>query len=1130
MLSVAFAMSSLVGLTITSSADDDVIISPMLAANTQVLVLQADGRIFGWGDNSYGQLGIGNQKITLEDGSKTSGSVLGAVPFPVEITYFKTNGLTPVAVYCAQDTSYVKTSDGSLYACGDGSSGQCGQGTTSSYKTWVKMKTADDSDIKAGRVWVKYDTIYVEDLSTNNLFCCGSASQNKTGSLYLGDLTKLYPLGIAADSIKDIHMSATSVILLSNSSTDYQYGKELQTLSSENRVAPSVYAIWPNQIWVSGNLGSNCALLGSPTFSKYYTSSLYAGTNTTEPSPVAGFVNKAVNNTTVKTFNSPMYSNCCSSSSGDRYDSDIGHYYYTHNVGKPINDFFTQDNAVSELTHHATIPGDFRVRNYGYGSSDATVKVGMGQVSKTVYCINSYGRRYMYGGKLRNNTVIYAYNYDNWYTLGTDNLEQTQGVGGKSNCRVHYIPYSLCQVYKDGAYFDPYYGASKGGDGIKLTAFDFFIYTCVTINPNYTNLVWTKDRMMYIDSNNNIQSFGLSNAYDQLGGDVSTTAYVPNTKINDKTKALSSTIKKLIPANDITYVLYADSSKTIVSQGRNNKGQLGIGKDPTELASSPEANEITALTGKGVIGIQSSGEFTVALCGNGDIYTWGNNALGSCCQGEENSSVQYITEPTKVMSFIFKESAEVPNAPESITVPQYAGIGSTCTVKWSPVEDVTGYNLECKIDEDGVWDLVGTYQTNSVDINVTDEQDVYFRVNAQNEDNMVSPYTTSDKCTWTTPPASPTGITATPKRVEPGDKITVAWGAPAIGGQYVLQRSNNNGKTWNALTTTTDTMYEDTTDSFWSMVMYRVAYQPDPDSVAMSNYVKSSNIIVTQDLYPPDMIYAPSSVQAGGEITISWDSPDIVGTPLFNVYRKIDNNDYSVVSSKYGDNEFTETVDPNWYSFQYKITTTNGVEESDPVVSSTIMVTGSNSSSPSGGNGSGSSEVDIDSDTIAAIIAGIGTGTVGTMDSDGDGIAISTTQYIAQLKETIFGSGGCTVKGKYKTYEQMAKTGFEGHSEGMAIPVVYKSSKKQLYVSGYLLFNGVKYPVHWGDFEGPTYQQNLAGTVNGYVYVPKTDMTTDNPATECLLYIQDSDTPGEGGTPRMYYSEMFTVGVDMGNP
>jgi alpha-tubulin suppressor-like RCC1 family protein len=94
------------------------------AGGSHTLALQADGSLWAWGDNEYGQLGDGTQV------NRYAAVPAGAV------------GRAPIVVVAGYYHSLAAAPDGSLWAWGANTQGQLGDGTTTDRHTPVRIGTA----------------------------------------------------------------------------------------------------------------------------------------------------------------------------------------------------------------------------------------------------------------------------------------------------------------------------------------------------------------------------------------------------------------------------------------------------------------------------------------------------------------------------------------------------------------------------------------------------------------------------------------------------------------------------------------------------------------------------------------------------------------------------------------------------------------------------------------------------------------------------------------------------------------------------------------------------------------------------------------------------------------------------
>jgi alpha-tubulin suppressor-like RCC1 family protein len=151
------------GLGYTSTSVNTMVQMPNTTGKTPVavscgtwytLVLMSDGTIYGTGQNTMGQLGIGN---TTNQSSLT--------------IMINTTGKTPVSISCGWQSTIVLMSDGTVYGCGKNDKGQLGIGSTSNRNTLTQM------NIPSGKTPVMVNTGLGHTLvlmSDGTIYGCGN--------------------------------------------------------------------------------------------------------------------------------------------------------------------------------------------------------------------------------------------------------------------------------------------------------------------------------------------------------------------------------------------------------------------------------------------------------------------------------------------------------------------------------------------------------------------------------------------------------------------------------------------------------------------------------------------------------------------------------------------------------------------------------------------------------------------------------------------------------------------------------------------------------------------------------------------------------------------------------------------
>ena len=184
-----------------------------LVADNHVIMMRADGRLLVWGDNTYGQLGLG-------PGSPQK------VYEPTENTFFKDKPIKDIAVI--EDATFVLLQNGELYAFGKGTNGRLGLGSNTNAQTPTMIPGSPGLQIKSLYPMKESMVVVTEN---NSIYTWG---RNNRGQL--GDGTKVdknIPTRIIESvDVKSLHVGDDYVIVIKQDNTLLAWG------NNENGVFP----------------------------------------------------------------------------------------------------------------------------------------------------------------------------------------------------------------------------------------------------------------------------------------------------------------------------------------------------------------------------------------------------------------------------------------------------------------------------------------------------------------------------------------------------------------------------------------------------------------------------------------------------------------------------------------------------------------------------------------------------------------------------------------------------------------------------------------------------------------------------------------------------------------------------
>ena len=230
---------------ITTNADN---IKSIYRGENHTLILENDGTLWGCGCNDYGQLGLGdgsnrttftqitansdniksvycgwNHTFMLKNdgtlwgcGDNSSGQLgLGDTTNRTTFTQITTNTDDIKQIYCGGAYTFILKNNGTLWVCGWNNVGQLGLGDTTNRTTFTQVTTNADN-IKEIYCGGNHTLILKND---NTLWSCG---YNASGQLGLGNTTHRYTftqITTNADDIKSVYCGYSHTLILKNDGT-----------------------------------------------------------------------------------------------------------------------------------------------------------------------------------------------------------------------------------------------------------------------------------------------------------------------------------------------------------------------------------------------------------------------------------------------------------------------------------------------------------------------------------------------------------------------------------------------------------------------------------------------------------------------------------------------------------------------------------------------------------------------------------------------------------------------------------------------------------------------------------------------------------------------------------------------
>ena len=577
------------------------------------IVLNADGKVYGWGYNGYGQLGLGN----------TSNYTT-----PVYLNMDNVIDITARGNYTA-----ILKKDGTVWMAGYNGNGELGINDTSSQSSFVQVKNEDGTgfltnikDIESG-----VNTMYAIT-NDGEVYAWG---YNGYGQMGFGDTSsRLLPVKLNITNIKQISAGEHDTIALDNN----------------------------GEIWVAGRNTEGQLGIGNTS-----NSAVWAKMKSSDGS-------KDISE--IKEVSAGRYHTMLLNNNGEVYSTGYNNYYQLGNGSSSTKSYIIAmtdvDGSVMSNVKHIYASGDtsFVITNKGelyscgynnYGQLvqrnttnlsrftkvDIDVSVNdialtMAPSSQTTAYVDNIGRIYTVGysndGELGNGTTDTSYLYKPYSISDYKILTDEPIINLKSGESKGINPYFSAGInaMNDGFNMNLTYesldtsvatvsGSSVVGVGIGTTYIRISdktnkIYGTVKVNVNevdgvtYPKIVGGQNHFVSLKSDGTTYTWGLNDC-GQLGtGDTTYRADPTKTSINDAID--------IAAGYKFTVILKKDG--TVWVSGYNGYGTVGDGTTSSTsvfkqvqniddvIAISAESNTVQMLKKDGTvwsIGLNSSGEF-----------------------------------------------------------------------------------------------------------------------------------------------------------------------------------------------------------------------------------------------------------------------------------------------------------------------------------------------------------------------------------------------------------------------------------------------------------------------------------------------------------------------------------------
>ena len=737
------------GLTIIETkTHNEIVIKEVSAGYSHSIVLTEDGKVYAFGYNGNGQLGIYNTNSI-----HTYPRLINKFHDPEVTPDYTSDTITIDHISSLNDFTMFLTNNGEVYSCGRNNYGQLGiiNGDTGNQFTPYLIQQYDIRD-DGGTLLESIDHTNVKIIKTS----CG---QNHT--IFLADDGKVYSCGATNSSVNYGQLGINTDIYnrwipTSVSEMDYFSNTEIKDIATGDY--HTIFASYKtNLVFAFGydgyfQLGDDAtasnkssmvlsALIMKPginvksiscgdLYNMYLTESgsVYGvGRNST------GQIGINNNDTYIKTPQLVEYFEANGDTSKGGRDapsekiiikqvscsiySDSTTIFLTndgsvYSVGKNnygqmgIGDY--SDYNTPQLIEYFEANGDETKGGRGEGSAKITIdKVIMGAYH--VIFISNDGKIYGVGYN-ENKEYVFGPNSESKYNTPQEIIHFNNSDGINNIKQIACGSFHTIFLTNDGSVYNcgsnsfgelghgdtlpreepeiiEYFEAGGRGEGsLKITIEEIFSY-------NYCTFCRTSDGKFY--------GFGENN-YGQLGLSDITNKDTPQmiSYLNNITQIVSSGVHTIFVTNDYR----------VWGCGKNNNGQLGLGYTSPYVTILEITSEIISLRNLNIIQIELGGEFTTVLTKNkliktipsvSSVYSWGYNNYNRL--GYLSSSVPNTYTPNPIQQFSDRSINII-----KVTDAEYHSLYLTDDGKVYSI-GLNPYGILARGQHTGVYDVPGTY-------------------------------------------------------------------------------------------------------------------------------------------------------------------------------------------------------------------------------------------------------------------------------------------------------------------------------------------------------------------------------------------------------------------------------------